>query len=258
MIVSSPTDDAIVERTCCASRQRRTDPYVPAQHHKRSDRDVGCPAATSTDASSRVDAGREAPRDRAPARPGPARRKDRRPRSAFRGPRRVGQRLRHQNRTRLGAAQLCGVAGRNGEGQRVGTGPVQRTARCESGHAPSPSRRPPTRSATACAVRLPAVTRSAARFELLDHALGQIQRLVRRDDAVVRRAHVEDHGVVARRPDALDHAVDLASGSGRAAPAPGWQPRCCSSWVRCSSFCCCACRSLRLAARWVGLSMTDC
>src|SRR5215210_5768514 len=75
--------------------------------------------------------------------------------------------------------------------------------------APSPSRRPPTRSATACAVRLPVVTRLAARFKLLDDALSQIQRLVGSDDPVVRRAHVENHGVIARRPHALDDTVHL-------------------------------------------------
>src|SRR5919112_5365854 len=65
---------------------------------------------------------------------------------------------------------------------------------------PSPSRRPPTSSATACAVRPPAVTRLAARFELLDDALGQVQRLIRGNDPVVGRAHIEDHGVVAGGP----------------------------------------------------------
>src|SRR4051794_22996427 len=75
--------------------------------------------------------------------------------------------------------------------------------------APSPSRRPPTRSATACAVRLPVVTRLAARFELLDYALGQIQRLVGGDDSIVRRADIENHRVVPRGPHALDHTVDL-------------------------------------------------
>src|SRR5688572_25117850 len=74
---------------------------------------------------------------------------------------------------------------------------------------PSPSRRPPTRSATACAVRLPAVTRLAACFELLDHALSQIQRFVRGDDPVVGRAHIEDHGIVSCRTHAFNDAVDL-------------------------------------------------
>src|SRR5918993_1123863 len=75
---------------------------------------------------------------------------------------------------------------------------------------PSPSRRPPTRSATACEVSPAEITRSAAGLELLNDALGEVQRLVGRDDAAVRRAHVEDHGVVAGGAYALDHAVDLA------------------------------------------------
>src|SRR5262245_58954533 len=75
---------------------------------------------------------------------------------------------------------------------------------------PSPSRRPPTRSATACAVSPAEVTRSAARLELLNDSLGQIQRLVGRDDTAVGRADVEDEGVVARGAHPFDHAVHLA------------------------------------------------
>src|SRR5215208_795305 len=91
------------------------------------------------------------------------------------------------------------------------SGPARLSGRIESTRtSPSPSRRPPTRSATACAVRPPAVTRLAACFELLDHALGQIQRLIRGNDAVVRSAHIENHGVVAGSPHPFDHAVDLA------------------------------------------------
>src|SRR5215208_369317 len=86
--------------------------------------------------------------------------------------------------------------------------PSARTARTTT--VPSPSRRPPTRSATACAVRPGWVTGSGARLELLDDFLREIQGLVGRDDPVVRRADVEDHGVVARSPHAFDHAVDLA------------------------------------------------
>src|SRR5918999_796493 len=74
---------------------------------------------------------------------------------------------------------------------------------------PSPSRRPPTRSATACAVSPAEVTRSAAGLELLNDALGEVQRLVGRDDAAVGRAHVEDDRVVAGGAYALDHTVDL-------------------------------------------------
>ena len=51
---------------------------------------------------------------------------------------------------------------------------------------------------------------SAARFELLNHTLSQIDPFVGSDDSIVRRADIEDYGVVARRPDAFDHAVDLA------------------------------------------------
>src|SRR5690242_79132 len=75
---------------------------------------------------------------------------------------------------------------------------------------PSPNRRPPTRSATACAVRLCGVTRLAARFELLNDALSEIQRFICRNDAVVGGAHIEDHGVVPCGADAFDDAVDLA------------------------------------------------
>src|SRR5919112_2210059 len=90
-------------------------------------------------------------------------------------------------------------------------GPARLSGRIESTRtSPSPSRRPPTRSPTACAVRPPAVTRLAARFELLDDALSQIQRLIRGNDPVVGRAHIEDHGVVAGGPHAFDDAVDLA------------------------------------------------
>src|SRR6185503_13929279 len=75
---------------------------------------------------------------------------------------------------------------------------------------PSPSRRPPTRSATACAVSPAEVTRSAAGLELLNDSLGQIQRLVGGDDPAVGRAHVEDERVVTRGANPFDHAVDLA------------------------------------------------
>src|SRR5215216_2222586 len=106
---------------------------------------------------------------------------------------------------------LRSVAYREETAKDNASGPARLSGRIESIRtAPSPSRRPPTRSATACAVRPPAVTRLAARFELLDHALGQIQRLISGNDAVVRSAHIEDHGVVAGRPHSFDHAVDLA------------------------------------------------
>src|SRR5829696_2166095 len=60
------------------------------------------------------------------------------------------------------------------------SGPARFSGRTESIRiAPSPIRRPPTRSATACAVSPAAVTRLAARFELLDDALSQIQRFIR-------------------------------------------------------------------------------
>src|SRR6476661_4791709 len=92
----------------------------------------------------------------------------------------------------------------------MASGPALSSARMvRSTTVPSPSRRPPTRSATACAVRPAEVTSSATRLELLDDLVREIQRLVGRDDAAVRRAHVEDHGVVAGGPHALDDAVDL-------------------------------------------------
>src|SRR5687768_16199303 len=89
-----------------------------------------------------------------------------------------------------------------GPARSIGATPVRRTP-------PSPSRRPPTKSATACAVSPSDVTRSAAGFELLNDALGQIQRLVGGHDAAVGSAHVENDGIVPRRADALDDAVDL-------------------------------------------------
>src|SRR5688572_28268804 len=51
---------------------------------------------------------------------------------------------------------------------------------------------------------------SAARFELLNHALSQIDALVSGDDSIVGRADIEDDGIVACRPDAFYDAVDLA------------------------------------------------
>src|SRR5918995_4888366 len=102
------------------------------------------------------------------------------------------------------------------------SGPARSSGRTDSMRPPpSPSGRPPTRSATACAVRPPAVTRLAARFELLDDALGQIQGLIRRDNAIVGGAHVENHGVVPRCPDSLDDAVDLALDGVEQLPLPG-------------------------------------
>src|SRR3954469_4358160 len=86
---------------------------------------------------------------------------------------------------------------------------------------PSPSRRPPTRSATACAVRPPAATRLAARFELLDDALGQIQRLIRGDDSIIGRADIEDHGVIPGRAHPLDDAVDFSLYRIEQLPLPG-------------------------------------
>src|SRR5919112_1976109 len=106
---------------------------------------------------------------------------------------------------------LRSVAYREETAKERASGPARCSGRIESIRTPpSPSRRPPTRSATACAVRPPAVTRLAARFELLDDALSQIQSLVRRDDAVVGGAHVEDHGIVPGSPNSFDDAVDLA------------------------------------------------
>src|SRR6478672_1969591 len=94
--------------------------------------------------------------------------------------------------------------------REMASGPALSSARMvRNTTVPSPSRRPPTRSATACAVRPAEVTSSAARLELLDDLLREIERLVGRDDAAVGRAHVEDHGVVARGPHALDDTVDL-------------------------------------------------
>src|SRR5687768_5112184 len=84
-----------------------------------------------------------------------------------------------------------------GPARSIGATPVRRTP-------PSPSRLPPTKSATACAVSPSDVTRSAAGFELLNDALGQVQRLVGGHDAAVGSAHVENDGVVPRRADALD------------------------------------------------------
>src|SRR3954451_3525643 len=92
----------------------------------------------------------------------------------------------------------------------MASGPARsrvRTARRTT--VPSPSRRPPTRSATACAVRPAEVTGSGARLELLDDLLREIQRLVGGDDSAVRGADVKDHRVVAGRPHPLDDAVHL-------------------------------------------------
>src|SRR6476619_778094 len=90
------------------------------------------------------------------------------------------------------------------------SGPARSSvATARNGTVPSPSRRPPTRSATACAVRWPAVTRSGTGLELLDDPGGQIERFVGRHDPAVGGAHVEDDGVVPRGPQPFDDRVDL-------------------------------------------------
>src|SRR2546425_184102 len=90
------------------------------------------------------------------------------------------------------------------------SGPARSSGRTDrSTTPPSPSRRPPTSSATAWAVNPGEATGSGARLELLNHFLRQIQRLVCGDDPAVRRADVENHRVVAGCADSLDHAVYL-------------------------------------------------
>src|SRR3954468_20357052 len=117
---------------------------------------------------------------------------------------------------------LRSVAYREETAKERASGPARLSGRIESIRtAPSPIRRPPTRSATACAVRLPAVTRLAARFELLNDALSQVQRLVRGDDPVVRRAHIEDHGIVSGRAHPFDDAVYLGLDRIEQLPFPG-------------------------------------
>src|ERR671921_2860267 len=87
-------------------------------------------------------------------------------------------------------------------------GPARLSGRIESTRtSPSPSRRPPTRTATACAVRPPAVTRLAARFELLNYALSQIQRLIGGDHPAVGGAHNADHPAVVGGADPFDDAI---------------------------------------------------
>src|SRR6188768_1240684 len=76
---------------------------------------------------------------------------------------------------------------------------------------PSPSRRPPTRSATACAVRTVAGAMGSVRaLEPLDHLVGEVQPAVGRHDAATRRADVEDHRIAAFGADTLDHGVHAA------------------------------------------------
>src|ERR671921_1245109 len=120
---------------------------------------------------------------------------------------------------------LRSVAYREETAKDNASGPARSSGRTASIRtSPSPSRRPPTRSATACAVRPPAVTRLAARFELLNYALSQIQRLIGGDDPVIGGAHIEDHRVVAGGADPFDDAIDLGLDGIEKLAFPGGRP----------------------------------